>query len=159
MSEQRTIEQVSDEYCDCGDNPNGPLRKAAACPTHGNMTSNPLYVWFDPKDALIVREVPTRFRSYVRSEDFERLTAERDEVMNRLSGWSEKLTIVEAERDRLRALLSMARDCLPDGDYSIRRAAVKEIDTALAEAADVPPAFDSSPRGNWEQPSETKGSP
>jgi hypothetical protein len=27
---------MTTEYCDCGDNPNGPLRRAADCPIHGN---------------------------------------------------------------------------------------------------------------------------
>jgi hypothetical protein len=29
----------SEQYCDCGDNPNGPLRKADDCPNH-NKSSN-----------------------------------------------------------------------------------------------------------------------
>lgn len=45
-----------------------------------------------------------------------------------------ELNEAAAEIERLRALLRMAEDCLPDGDYSVRAMAAKEIREALGTA-------------------------
>lgn len=39
------------EFCDCGDYPNGPLRRAADCPTH-RITDAQRLAWYESKHTL-----------------------------------------------------------------------------------------------------------